>query len=76
MTTNKCLVKDVPMSVQGPHFLPLLNTKIKRLPALLTKTSQFINNKINSGICALVLRVLSNICHDDCKVFLNNIFCS
>lgn len=80
MTNKKCLVKDVPMCVEGPNFLQFLllsSIKIKRLPALLTKTSQFINNKINSGICALVLQVLSNICHDDCKeVFLSNIFCT
>lgn len=39
MTTHTCLVKDVPMCVQGPHFLHFLllsNIQIKRLPALLT----------------------------------------
>lgn len=37
MITNECLVKNVPMCVQGPHFLLLSNIQIKRLPALLTK---------------------------------------
>lgn len=40
MKTHECLVKDVPMCSQGPHFLQFLllsNIQIKRLPALLTK---------------------------------------